>query len=169
MRSATFGVGAAGWPRLAFAARAALTLGALAAPLRAAVAGGSRRAATAVALLMLPAGNAFVALAPRYRRAGLHLVYLGCFAALALALATAHAPAAQRAPAPERALARRKMLAWAGALLGVALAARVLLELDPTSFHLWLGTSCAAFLGSVSLGGALAVRAGARARRAGGG
>jgi uncharacterized protein involved in response to NO len=153
---ASFLVEASGWPRLAFGARAAVTLAAVAGPLRARLSSattGWRRGAAALATWMLPAGNAFVALAPRYRRAGLHLIYLGCFSALALATMLA----APRRIAPERALARRRQLAWAGALLAVALAARVLLELDPTSFHLWLGTSCAAFLGAVSMGGALAL------------
>jgi hypothetical protein len=102
---------------------------------------------------MMPLGNAFVALAPRYRRAGLHLIYLGCFAAIAIALATSFGA---REAVPARIAARRRQLAWAGALLAVALAARVLLELDAASFHFWLGTSCAAFLGAMSLGAALA-------------
>ena len=61
----------------------------------------------------------------------------------------------RRPLAPGRAQAARGQLAWAAALLAGALAARVLLELAPTSFHLWLGTSCAAFLGAVSLGAAV--------------
>src|SRR5207237_769653 len=40
-----------------------------------------------VCIWMLPIGYAWVAIAPPYRRAGLHVVYLGCFTALVLAVA----------------------------------------------------------------------------------
>jgi uncharacterized protein involved in response to NO len=163
---ASFAIGALGAPRLAFALRAAVTFAAVGGPLLAARgAPGWRPLGTALSMAMLPLGNAFVAIAPRYRRAGLHLIYLGCFAALAIAMATSLGTPHE--PIPERVATRRNQLAWAAALLVIALASRVLLELDAASFHLWLGTSSAAFLGSMSLGGALAVRRGEEAGRRG--
>jgi hypothetical protein len=83
------------------------------------------------------------------------------WSAAATTIAGARPP---REAAPARIAARRRQLAWAGALLMLALGARVLLEIDAASFHLWLGTSSAAFLGSMSLGGVLAVPRGAQAR-----
>jgi hypothetical protein len=85
---------------------------------------------------MLPIGNAWVALSPAFRRAGLHVVYLGCFSALVLAASTQVTPARARP---------RRLFGAAAGLLALALAARVLLELDPPNFRLWLGTASAAF------------------------
>jgi len=93
---------------------------------------------------MLPAGYLWVAVAPEYRRAGLHLVFLGCFTALVLAVATQVALPHGERPHPLR--ARPWQLVASSGLLVAALIARVLLEVDPPHFHLWLGTSAAAFL-----------------------
>jgi uncharacterized protein involved in response to NO len=93
---------------------------------------------------MLPAGYLWVAVAPEYRRAGLHLVFLGCFTALVLAISTQVGPS--HGARPE--LLRRRLwgLVASCALLLAALVTRVLLEVDPPHFHLWLGASAAAFL-----------------------
>jgi uncharacterized protein involved in response to NO len=87
---------------------------------------------------MLAAGNAWVAVAPQIRRAGLHVIFLGCFTALLLA---ALFPRSGEQPA----FPLRK-LAWAGGLVALAMVGRVMVELDPTWFHLWMGLSAAAFL-----------------------
>jgi hypothetical protein len=126
--------------QLGFGIRAAVAAFVVAEPLRAtsaAISPGLRRGVARLSLLMLPIGYAWVAAAPAYRRAGLHVVYLGCFAALVLAASTQVADA--------RAAARSRQLALAAGLLAIALAARVLLELDPLNFKLWLGTASASF------------------------
>jgi hypothetical protein len=138
---ASFFVGEIVSQQLGFALRAAVATFVIAEPLRATsapVSPGLRRGMARLSLLMLPVGNAWVALAPAYRRAGLHVVYLGCFAALVLAASTQVA-AARSEPA------RGRQLALAAGLLALALAARVLLELDPLNFKLWLGTASASF------------------------
>jgi len=123
--------------RAGFAGRAAVTLAFAGAP---ALAGWRRRASperlAAAALAALPAGYAWAALDPVHRRAGLHLVYLGCFTGLALLTWSAR-NGHRRPPAAAR---------WTAGLLAVALVARVVLELDAPSFHLWLGVACAAFV-----------------------
>ena len=143
----SFFVGALGWPRLGFGLRAAAAAVASVGLVRAALVAhppGLRRAATLLARALLPLGFAWVALQPSHRRAGLHVVYLGCFAALALLLTSSPraAGAADGRPLPH---GRNAELAMAAALLAFALLSRVLLELDPTDFRLWLGA------GSLSL------------------
>ena len=61
------------------------------------------------------------------------MIFLGCFAALLLAAFT-HARGA------------RLLLAGTAALFALAMLARAMVELDPTSFHLWMGISSASFL-----------------------
>src|SRR5207302_2267337 len=124
--------------RLAFAVRAAVTLLVILGPLLATRGPGwpgLRRSLTRLALWMLPAGNAWVAIAPVQKRAGLHVLYLGCFAALALVLShELRAPSAGEAWDPTH--RRTDELAAAAWLLAIALFARVLLEVDPPDFHL---------------------------------
>jgi uncharacterized protein involved in response to NO len=125
--------------QLGFGIRAVVAALVVTEPLRATSAPvdpGLRRGMARLALLLLPIGNAWVAVSPGFRRAGLHVVYLGCFAALVLAASTQVTPARTRP---------RRLLGLAAGLLAVALAARVLLELDPPNFKLWLGTASAAF------------------------
>src|SRR5437667_366239 len=85
---------------------------------------------------VMGAGGA--AIAPHVRRAGLHVIFLGCFTALLLA-------ALFPRPGEEPAFPLRK-LAWAGGLVALSMVGRVMVELDPTSFHLWMGVSAASFL-----------------------
>jgi hypothetical protein len=122
-------------PHLAFALRA-LVFTAVASPLRPWFEFGPRelrRSFAHLGLWLLALGNAWVALAPQVRRAGLHVVFLGCFAALLLAALT-------RLPADLR------RLGAAGGLFALSMVGRALVELDPGSFHLWMGISSAAFL-----------------------
>lgn len=104
---------------------------------------------------MLPAGYLWVAVAPDYRRAGLHLVFLGCFTALVLAVSTQVGLSHGGKPAPL--LGRPWQLVASCALLVAALVSRVLLEVDPPHFHLWLGTSAASFLSATVPWAALAM------------
>ena len=97
-----------------------------------------RRSFAHLAIWMLAIGNAWVAVAPQIRRAGLHVIFLGCFTALLLA-------ALFPRPGEQPAFPLRK-LAWAGGLIALSLIGRVMVELDPTSFHLWMGVSAASFL-----------------------
>lgn len=125
---------------LGFAVRAAVTVW-LALPLRPAWEFGPRnlrRSFAYLALWMLAVGNAWVAIAPQIRRAGLHVIFLGCFTALMLG---ALFPRSGEQPA----FPLRK-LAWAGGLVALSLVGRVMVELDPTQFHLWMGVSAASFL-----------------------
>jgi hypothetical protein len=96
-----------------------------------------------VCVRALPLGYFWVALAPEYRRAGLHIVYLGCFTALVIA--TTYATVSRRT-LREALPARPWELLLGGVFLALALTARTLLELDPPHFHLWLGTASAFFL-----------------------
>ena len=136
----SFWVGRQFGTHLGFALRAAVTVW-LALPLRPAWEFGPRnlrRSFAHLALWMLAAGNGWVAVAPQIRRAGLHVIFLGCFTALLLA-------ALFPRPGELPAFPLRK-LAWAGGLVALSLIGRVMVELDPTSFHLWMGVSAASFL-----------------------
>jgi uncharacterized protein involved in response to NO len=93
---------------------------------------------------MLPAGYLWVAVAPEHRRAGLHLVFLGCFTVLVLAVSTQVALSHAGRPEPLRRAPWQLVVSCA--LVAAALVGRVLLEVDPPHFHLWLGASAAAFL-----------------------
>ena len=133
--------------QIGFAIRALVTLVVVSVPLQSAplpVRPAMSDRMLRVCIWMLPVGYSWVAIAPPYRRAGLHVVYLGCFTALVLAVA-AHLAFSRRA-VPERQRARPWQLALGGGLLAVALTARTLLELDPPNFHLWLGMAAASVL-----------------------
>jgi hypothetical protein len=137
---ASFWIGRRFGTHLGFALRAAVTVW-LALPLRPDWEFGPRnlrRSFAHLALWMLAVGNAWVAVAPQIRRAGLHVIFLGCFTALLLA---ALFPRSGERPA----FSLRK-LAWAGGLVALSLVGRVMVELDPKSFHLWMGLSAASFL-----------------------
>jgi hypothetical protein len=95
---------------------------------------------------MLPLGFAFVAALPQYRRIGLHISFIGCFALMVFAVSAhvilSHGGATDlldQSPWQLRAMA---------ALLAVALACRMLVDLDPPHLRVWLGSAAAAFLAS---------------------
>jgi hypothetical protein len=122
-------------PHLAFAARA-LVLTAVAGPPRPWFDFGPRELRKSFAhlgLWLLALGTAWVALAPAVRRAGLHVVFLGCFGALLVAAFT-------------QLHADLRKLAAAAALFSLSMVGRALVELDPGSFHLWMGIAAGAFL-----------------------
>ncbi|MCA1829604.1 MAG: hypothetical protein ABR567_09120 [Myxococcales bacterium] len=97
-----------------------------------------------LALWILPIGNAWVAIALSVRRAGLHMIFLGAFASLLLAAFTN--------------ARQRLLLAGTAALFALAMLGRAMVELDPTSFHLWMGISSGAFLAASAACSALAAK-----------
>jgi len=142
----------------AYALRAAITLSVVIASLEAMqppTLPGLHRRVARFAVWMLPAGYLWVAVAPEYRRAGLHLVFLGCFTALVLAVSTQ--VSFTQGGRGELLRGRPWQLVASCALLVAALLSRVLLEVDPPHFHLWLGASAAAFLSATVPWAALAL------------
>ena len=102
-----------------------------------------------VSAWLLPLGYVTVALRPELRTAGLHVVFLGCFALMALAVST-HVVLAHGGHA--RLLSGHPWQVGAvGALMFVALVARVLVPFTGDHFTLWLGLAAAAFLGATAL------------------
>jgi uncharacterized protein involved in response to NO len=97
-----------------------------------------------IAAWMMPIGYAFVAALPQYRRIGLHLIFIGCFALLTLSVSV-HVVLSHGGQAGMLDGAPRPLRAVAG-LLALALACRMLVDLDPARFTLWLGIAAASFL-----------------------
>lgn len=97
-----------------------------------------------LAAWLLPAGYACVAAFPEHPKAWLHVVFIGCFALLALCISIHVVLSHGGAPRP---LDRRP---WPAALMGAlilsALALRVLVNLDPAHVYRWLGAAAATFL-----------------------
>jgi uncharacterized protein involved in response to NO len=133
--------------RLGFALRAAVALAVLlwsGRIYRLPTAPGLHRKMVWVAAWMMPLGFAFVAAFPELRRAGLHIVFIGSFALMALSVSVHVALA--HGGAPEK-LSRGSWPVWAlGGLLAVALLLRLLVDLDPAHVYRWLGGAAAAFL-----------------------
>jgi uncharacterized protein involved in response to NO len=105
----------------------------------------------------LPVGYALAAAFPEYRKACLHVVFIGCFATMVFSIAL-HV-ALTHAGRSEQLDRRRAGLVMLGALLGCALAARLLVDLDPPRLRLWLGCAAASFLGATVLWLVLAAHA----------
>src|ERR1700674_5108621 len=141
--------------RLGFALRAAIALAVLlgsAEIWRLPSVPGLHRRFIWLAAWMLPVGYASVAAFPEYPKAGLHVVFIGCFALLALCISIhvvlSHGGAPQpldRWPWPVAAM---------GALLFAALALRVLVNVDQAHVYRWLGAAAAAFLAATITWGA---------------
>jgi len=137
----------------AFAMRAAITSGVLwsAGLWRRPTAPGLHRFLAWLSAWCLPLGALVVAAFPGYRRAGLHVGFIGCFALAALSVsihvALTHAGRA-------RLLEQRPwQVAGLALLLAAAVACRAAVDLDPVRFMLWLGCASAAFLGATVLWG----------------
>jgi uncharacterized protein involved in response to NO len=99
-----------------------------------------------VAGWLLPIGYAFVAALPEYRRVGLHIVFIGCFALMVFAVSVhvilSHGGATdllEKSPWQLKAISL---------LLGIALVFRMLVDFAPDRLRLWLGIAAAAFLTS---------------------
>jgi uncharacterized protein involved in response to NO len=144
---ATFFVEALVSVRLGFALRAAIVLAVLllsAEIWRRPTVPGLHRRFIWTAAWMLPLGYACVALFPEYPKAGLHVVFIGCFGLLALCISThvvlshgGHEKILFTQPWP---------VALMGALLFAALLLRVLVNVDAAHVYRWLGGAAAAFL-----------------------
>ena len=129
-----------GKPHLGFALRG-LVLVAVAWPLRASFEVGPRnlhKSFAHLALWLMAAGTLWVGIVPSVRRAGLHVIFLGAFTALLCAGFT------------QLGQSRGRLAVIAG-LFSLAMFGRVMVELDPRSFQIWMGTSAAAFLIAVAL------------------
>jgi hypothetical protein len=129
-----------GKPHLGFALRG-LVLIAAAWPLRAAFEVGPRnlhRSFAHLALWMTAAGTLWIGILPTVRRAGLHVIFLGALTCLLCAGFT------------RLGLSRGRLAAVAG-LFSLSMFGRVMVELDPPSFHIWMGISAAAFLCATAL------------------
>src|SRR5206468_3007119 len=90
-----------------------------------------------IAAWMMPIGYAFVAAMLEYRRIGLHIVLIGCYSILTLSVSfhlfLSHGGRAEllaRTPRP---------LVGVGVLLALALACRLLVDVDAARLNLWLG------------------------------
>ncbi len=133
--------------RLGFALRAAIVLVVLLASAeiwRRPTVPGLHRRFIWLAGWFLPAGYACVAAFPEYPTAGLHVMFIGCFALLALSISIHVVLSHGGAP---QLLGRRPWpVALMGALLLAALALRVLVNTDPAHVYRWLGLAASAFL-----------------------
>jgi hypothetical protein len=133
--AAGFWVGARYKPHLGFALRA-IVLACVARPVRPPFEAGPsnlRQGFAHLSLWMIALGTAWIAIYPEVRRAGLHVLFLGAFTALLCGGFTS-----LREP--------RGRLIWTAGLFALSMMGRVMVELDPRAFHLWMGISAAAFL-----------------------
>jgi hypothetical protein len=132
--------------RLAFGLRGLILLAVLLAAgmWRPPTAPGWHRRLAFAAPWFLPASAFAVAIWPEYRKAGLHLGFLGCFAAMAFAVSI-HVTLSHggRADAVNKRL--WQVAAIAGGL-AIAIVGRVMVDVDPLRFRWWLGLASSAFL-----------------------
>jgi uncharacterized protein involved in response to NO len=98
---------------------------------------------------MLPLGYIVAALWPEQEKAGLHVVFLGCFATLALAVG-AQVTMGHRG-ARETMLGNPWQIAAIGVLMALATLARGLMEFDRTHFFHWMAVASTAFLAATAL------------------
>jgi uncharacterized protein involved in response to NO len=144
---ATFFIEALVSVRLGFALRAAIVLALLLASAeiwRLPSVPGLHRRFVWLAAWLLPAGYACVAAFPAYPKAGLHVVFIGCFALLALCVSI-HV-VLSHGGVPQLLDERPWPIGLMGALLLLALVLRVLVNVDQAHVYGWLGGAAAAFL-----------------------
>lgn len=143
--------------RAGFAIRAAVTLGVLCAAglWRWPTMPGLHRTLAWLSAWCLPLSALVVTAFPGYRRAGLHVAFIGCFALAALSISV-HVTLthAGRAKLLEQ---RPWQVKGFALLLAVALAFRFALDLDPVHFNLWLGCAAACFLSATVVWGLLVI------------
>jgi uncharacterized protein involved in response to NO len=109
-----------------------------------------------IAAWMMPIGYAFVAALPEYRRIGLHVVFIGCYALMTLSVSV-HVVLSHGGRAELLDGVPRPLVAVA-ALLGLALACRLLVDLDAARLKLWLGAAAASFLAATACWAGLVLR-----------
>ncbi len=97
----------------------------------------------------IPLGFALAAAFPLHKQAGLHVVFVGGFALMALAVGL-HVTFAHGGY-PHLVRGRLWRVVALGALVVVALAARGLMSLDPARLWTWMGLASAAFLLATAL------------------
>ncbi len=97
-----------------------------------------------VAGWMLPLGYTLAAILPEQRSVGLHVVFIGGFALLALAVAT-QVTLGHRGYRQVM-LGRPWPVVGIGGLMAAAILARSLMQLDPQRYVLWMGMASASFL-----------------------
>ncbi|MFY0563239.1 NnrS family protein [Archangium lansingense] len=144
---ASFPLEAWGLPRMGHALRAAVAAAVLVGPVRLwrpPSQGGMHRWLIWGSAWLLPLGYLLVALRPELRVTGLHVVFVGCFALMTLAVSVhvvlahgGHGPLLSRYP---------WQVVTMGVLLLAALVARLLMSLAPAHLWLWLGCAAGAFL-----------------------
>jgi uncharacterized protein involved in response to NO len=110
---------------------------------------GSNRRMIWLGAWMLPLGYTLAAVWPQYRIAALHVVFIGGFALMALAVSTqvtlGHGGAA------ERLRGRPWQVTAIGVLMAIALGFRWAMELDRTRFFFWMGLASAVFLAATTV------------------
>lgn len=99
-----------------------------------------------IAAWMLPAGYFLAAAFPEEHEAGLHVVFLGGFAMLALAVSTQ--VVLGHGGHREQMLGRPWQVPAMGGLIVAAMLARALVDFDRPHFFAWLGLAAALFLAS---------------------
>ncbi len=97
----------------------------------------------------LPLGYLVAAAWPQYPSAGLHVVFIGCFATLSLAVGTQ--VTLGHGGYREIMLGRPWQVTGIAALMILALLARVLMEADRAHYFFWMGLASAAFLAAGGL------------------
>lgn len=108
----------------------------------------------------LPLGYALAAAFPEYRKACLHVVFIGCFATLVFSVAL-HVVLTHSGRS-EALASRRVPLFLLGALLAAALAGRLLFDLDRAHLRVWLGVAATSFVAATLVWIALSARSLAR-------
>lgn len=93
---------------------------------------------------LLVGGYALTALLPEWRRATLHVTFIGGFGLMLLSVSL-HV-ALMHSGRGEKLTGSSPRMRGLAALLALALGCRALVDLDPLRFHLWLGSAAAAFL-----------------------
>jgi len=93
---------------------------------------------------MLPLGYALAAAFPEHPRAGLHVVFIGGFATLALAVST-QVTLGHRGYRSVM-LGKPWQVLAIGILMAAAIAARVIMEFDRARYFVWMGVAATAFL-----------------------
>ena len=147
-------------PRLGYALRALVAGGALvwAARLwRPPTAPGLHRRFIWISAWLLPAGYALAAADPALRSAALHVVFIGCFALMALSVSL-HV-ALSHGGRPERLAGSSREVRALGSLLLAAAASRLLAGVDLDHLKLWVGVASIAFLAATLAWAALVVPA----------
>jgi len=106
-----------------------------------------------VSAWMIPAGYVLGALFPMEKKAGLHVVFIGGFATMALSVGIhvtlAHGGHAQLVKG------RPWQVPALGALLLAAVVCRALVDFDQARFFIWLGSAAACFLAATLVWGSL--------------